>query len=187
MKEIVKFGTLEYFQKIAEACNASESLMKSFMSLTMIYQVTDMILPNGGTSRHYLKFEKGRVVEVREATPTEDADIVYIVQKEIFQRLFTGTLKAEDAMKTGWLKMGCKLGKVLRYKGAMDTYSKIVPAIQAEYSPFSFFYSTAGYEASSRRAACLWGEWDSHPNLLAAATEILAVGKERRATEIIPC
>jgi len=130
---LVKFGTLEYFQKVAEAANASEALAKTKMDLTMIYVVTDLKLPNGNESRHFLKFEKGKVVEVREANTAEDADLVYTAKAEIFQRLFSGSLSADNAMKTGWLKMKYKLGKVLRYKGAMDTYSRLVPTVQADY------------------------------------------------------
>lgn len=125
---MVKFGTLEYFQKVAEACNASEALKKSGMTMTMIYDVTDMA-PN----RHLLRFDKGSVVEVREAKPGEGADMVYIAKKEIFQRMFTGTLKGEDAMKTGWLKCNYSLGKMLRYGKPMETYAKIIPTVQAEY------------------------------------------------------
>jgi putative sterol carrier protein len=130
---MAQFGTLEYFQKLAEACNANEALKKSNMNINMIYNVTDMVLPNGNPSRFFLKFDKGQVVEVREATPTDEGDFVYTAKKEIFKRIFTGTLKAEDAMKTGWLKLDYKLGKVFRYKGAMDTFSKIIPTVQAEY------------------------------------------------------
>jgi hypothetical protein len=101
---MVKFGTLEYFQKVAEACNANEELKKSGMSMTMIYEITNMPLASGGASQHLLRLDKGSVIEVREAKPGEGADMVYIAKKEIFQRIFTGTLKGEDAMKTGWLK-----------------------------------------------------------------------------------
>jgi putative sterol carrier protein len=130
---MVKFGTLEYFQKVAEACNSNEELKKSGMSMTMIYEITDMVLPSGGVSRHLLRFDKGSVAEVREAKPGEPADMVYIAKKEIFQRMFTGTLKGEDAMKTGWLKCNYSLGKMLRYGKPMGTYSKIIPTVQAEY------------------------------------------------------
>jgi putative sterol carrier protein len=130
---MAKFGTLEYFQKVAEVCNAGEDMKKTGMSMAMIHEVTDMALPNGSVSRHFLKFDKGQVVEVREATPTEDADLVYIAKNEIYRRMFTGSLKGEDAMKTGWLKCNYKLGKVLRYGKAMDTYSKIIATVSAEY------------------------------------------------------
>jgi len=130
---MVKFGTLEYFQKVAEAVNANEDMKKSNMSMTMIYEITDMIMPDGKPSRHFVKFDKGQVVEVRVSPPGEDCDMFYGAKKEIFQRMFTGTLKGEDAMKTGWLKCNYKLGKVLRYGKPMGTYSKIISAVPAEY------------------------------------------------------
>lgn len=130
---MVKFGTLEYFQKVAEAVNANDEMKKTNINLTMMYYIPNVKLPNGKESRHLLKFENGQIVEIREASPSEDADIIYEAKSDIFQRVFSGTLKAEDAMRTGWLKVNYKLGKLLRYKKALDVYGKILPTVQAEF------------------------------------------------------
>jgi putative sterol carrier protein len=124
---------MEYFQKLAETCNASEEMKKTGMSVTMIYEITDMTMPSGDVARYFLKFDKGSVVEVREAKPGEEVDMQYIAKKEIYGRMFTGKLKGEDAMKTGWLKCNYKLGKMLRYGAAFNVFNKIISSVPAEY------------------------------------------------------
>jgi putative sterol carrier protein len=130
---MVQFGTLDYYKKVAEAMNTSEEMKNAGMTMNMIYEVSDVLMPNGSPSRHFLKFDKGQVVEVREAKPGEDVDVSYIAKKEIYQRMFTGSLKGEDAMKTGWLKCNYKLGKMIKWQKALGVFMKVIATVPAEY------------------------------------------------------
>lgn len=130
---MVKFGTLEYYKALADAVNKDEELGKSNMNLTMIYHVLDRKLEDGRENRYFLKFENGRVVEVREAGPKEDADLVYSANCDIFEKVITGKLDAEAAERAGWFKLKYNLLKALKYRGAIERYSKVLSSLPTEF------------------------------------------------------
>ncbi len=122
---MVKYGTLEYYQALAEALNKDEEFVKSGMSTTYIYRFTDRKNAAGGDLSYFMKFEKGKVVEVREATATEDAEFIGTGPYDILTKITKGELDGQQAMNDGTFKFkyflfkGARYGKTLVHMGAV--------------------------------------------------------------------
>jgi len=130
---MVKYATMEYYQALAEALNKDEEFTKSGISTTYIYRISDRKNAAGGESSYFMKFDKGRVVEVREATATEDAEFISNAAYDIMVKITKGELDGQQAMKDGTLKFKMFLFKAARYGktlARMGAVAKALPGVE---------------------------------------------------------
>jgi len=130
---LVKFATLEYYNGLAEALNKDEIFTKSGISTTMIYHVIDRKAEDGQDLAFFMKFEKGKVVEVRKAAPNEDAEFIYRAKYDDLVKIVKGELDAQAAMKSGQLKFKYFLFKAIRYKGALERLGQVAKGMVVDY------------------------------------------------------
>lgn len=126
---MVKYGTLEYYQAFAEALNKDEEFAKSGLSCTYIYRFTDRKNAAGGDLSFFMKIDKGKVVEVREATATEDAEFIGTGSYEILTKITKGELDAQKLMKEGTFKFKYFLFKAARYAKTLTHMGEVAKAL----------------------------------------------------------
>lgn len=87
---MVKFGTLEYYKQYAEAINKDQSVSESGMNIITLNNFTD-------TGKSFLlKYENGKVTEVREAKPDENADFVTSTTYAMFVGIAKGDVDPQQ-------------------------------------------------------------------------------------------
>lgn len=130
---MVKYASMEYYQALAEALNKDEEFTKSGMSTTYIYRLADRKNAAGGEQSYLMKFDKGKVVEVREATSTEDAEFISTATYDTMVKITKGELDGQQAMKDGTLKFKMFLFKAARYGktlARMGAVAKTLPGVE---------------------------------------------------------
>ncbi|MDD1776232.1 MAG: hypothetical protein LUP94_02635 [Candidatus Methanomethylicus sp.] len=130
---MVKYGTLEYFQAVAEALNKDAEFVKSGMSTTYIYRFTDRKNASGGDLSFLLKFDKGKVVEIKEVPATEDAEFIGTGPYDILTKISKGELDGQQAMKDGTFKFKYFLFKAARYGKTLTRMGEIARTVPVEY------------------------------------------------------
>jgi len=88
----VKFGTLEYYKKLAEIINIDETISKSHIDTTVLIVFEDVKTAEGANKAFLIKFEDGKVAEVREAKPDEDAEFTISATYSIHAGIAKGEL-----------------------------------------------------------------------------------------------
>jgi hypothetical protein len=94
---LVKYGTLDYFKRWAEAVNNDEKVTKSGMSTTVLNVFTDVKNDEGVPKAFLLKYENGTVTEVREAKPDEKAEFVTSASYSMFVGIAKGEINPQKA------------------------------------------------------------------------------------------
>ncbi len=130
---MVKYGTLEYFQALANALNNDPEFTKSGMTTTYIYRFTDRKNASGGDLGFLLRFEKGRVTEVKEVPATEDAEFIGTGPYDILAKISRGELDGQKAMKDGTFKFKYFMFKAVRYGNTLKRMGEIGRGLNPEY------------------------------------------------------
>ena len=116
---MVKFGTLEYYKKWAETINRDEQVSKSGLSATVLNVFEDLKTPEGMEKAFFMKYEDGKVTEVREARPDEEAEFVTRTTYSMFAGIAKGEVDPQQA------KPKYSLMKALRHMGTWKRIQEI--------------------------------------------------------------
>jgi len=130
---MVKYGTLEYFQAVGDALNKDQEFTKSGMSTTYIYRFSDRKNASGGMLSYLLKFDKGKVVEVKEVSDKDDAEFIGTGPYDILAKISKGELDGQQAMKDGTFKFKYFLFKAARYGNTLKRMGVIAQGLPVEY------------------------------------------------------
>ncbi|MFX0069122.1 MAG: hypothetical protein ACFE7S_08140 [Candidatus Hodarchaeota archaeon] len=125
---MVKFGTLDYFKKYAEAVNKDEQMSKSGFSTTNL-----IVIENGEEKAFFLNIEDGKITEVREGSPDEKTEFGTRGKYDIWVKVIKGEIDAEVATNKGMLKAKYKMLKALRNRKTLGRLLQIYGEIEAEY------------------------------------------------------
>ena len=88
----MRFGTLEYYEKLAEIMNKDETISKSRIDATVVIVFEDVKTAEGVSKAFLIRLENGKVTEVREARPDEDADFTISATYNIHAGVAKGEL-----------------------------------------------------------------------------------------------
>lgn len=116
---MVKFGTLEYYKKWAEAINRDEQVSKSGLSATVLNVFEDLKTAEGMEKAFFMKYEDGKVTDVREARPDEEAEFVTRTTYSMFAGIAKGEVDPQQA------KPKYSLMKALRHMGTWKRIQEI--------------------------------------------------------------
>jgi len=116
---LVKFGALDYYKQWAEAINKDEQVSKSGLSATVLNVFTDVKTDEGVEKAFFMKYENGKVTEVREAKPDEKAEFVTSTSYKMFVGIAKGEIDPQQA------KPKYSVVKALRYMGAFKRIQEI--------------------------------------------------------------
>lgn len=121
---MVKFGTLEYYKKWAEAINHDERVSKSDLTTTIIHVFTDVKNEDGTSKAFFMKFENGKVIEVREALPNEKAEFMTSTTYNMFVGIAKGEINPQKANPK------YNLVKAMRYMGVLSRIQDIAKELK---------------------------------------------------------
>lgn len=116
---MVKFGTLDYYKKLAETINNDPEIGKSNLSTTMLNVFTDQKKDYGLAKAILLKYDKGKIVEVRETQPDEKVEFKTATTYETHVAISKGTV---DPIKAG---MKCPMMKAKQNMGVLQRIGQI--------------------------------------------------------------
>ena len=121
----VKFGTVEFYQAMADQLN-SDPAWKDIgkdLSYKMVYVFTEPV-----DKRFYAVFDEGRVSGVREATEadTEQVDFVITGPPDVWRGIFEKTINPTAALTTGKMKVKGKMTTLLKN---MKAFSYVIEAM----------------------------------------------------------
>jgi len=116
---LVKFGTLEYYQKWAEAINNDPEVTKSCLSATVLNIFEDVKTAEGTETAFFMKYENGKVTEVREGNPDEKAEFVTRSTYKMLAGIAKGEVDPQQA------KPKYSILKALRYMGTWQRIQEI--------------------------------------------------------------
>lgn len=114
MKALAKFGTLDWGRELLAVWNANAEIKKLLkgLSVTIIIKISDK--PELKPTFH--RIEDGVLLEVKEASADENAEMVFETAIEKWKAILTGQLDIGKAvMQTRDLKMTGSLAKILQY------------------------------------------------------------------------
>lgn len=119
MELTVKFGTLSFYQAMAEQLNNDpdwKDIGKN-LSYALVYKYEAPV-----EGAFFTKFDRGTVVEVRNASPTdlENADFVVSGSSDVWKGCFTGTVNPTVAMTRGKLRVRGKMTQLLKNMAAFQ-------------------------------------------------------------------
>ncbi len=110
---LVKFGTLEYYKRWADAINKDKTVSESGMTITTLNIFTDV------GKAFFMKYENGKVTEVREAKSDENADFVTRTTYAMFKGIAKGDV---DPQQT---KPKFNIEKAMMYMEALGRIQEI--------------------------------------------------------------
>jgi len=116
---MVKFGTLDFYKKWAEAINKDEKVSKSDLTTTILHVYTDVKDEKDAPKAFFMKIENGKVTDVREAKPDEKAEFVISTTYNMWVGIAKGEINPQKANPK------YNLVKALKYMGVLNRINEI--------------------------------------------------------------
>lgn len=133
MSDRPKFGTLEFYQAMADALNADPEWADKGKPLTcaMVYVYGPPVNRN-----FFLNYDAGKIIEVVEvASPDErPAEFVITGSGDAWKAVLTKEIKPATAMATGKLKVKGKQTFLLKNMGAFSHILEAMTRLDPDYS-----------------------------------------------------
>ena len=130
---MVKFATLEYYRLMAEGINNDAVFSKSGLSTSMLYVLDDQKTDAGVEEAFLLNFENGKVTEVREAKPDDEAEFVYRGKYSILAGMAKGQIDGQSAVLSGMIKAKYPMMKALMHRTTLVRLQEISKGMTVEY------------------------------------------------------
>ena len=115
----VQFGTLQVYEEMALLLNQDPKWVEkgSAITYTMVFDYSEPF-----TKSFFMRFEAGRVTDVRELSPgeTEEADFVISGSPDVWRDVFAKKLSPASAMTKGQLKVKGRLTTLFKHMGAFN-------------------------------------------------------------------
>jgi putative sterol carrier protein len=126
----VKLGTVDFYQAMADALNSDPEWAEKGKNLNyrMVYNYEAPI-----EGSFHAKFENGKVIEVRDATPqdAEEADFVISGSSDTWAGVFKKEINPTVALTRGQLRVRGKMSQLLKNMSAFQYV--IVAMTQVEF------------------------------------------------------
>lgn len=128
---MVKFLGMEYWNKVEEIANNDEefSIKARNFFASFAFKVTDC--DNVPTA--YVKFEDGKVTEVRELGADERTDFVLEGTYDIWSQVNQGKLDGANAIMTRQLQFKGNMNAIIRYSKAFLRLFQLMQQVPVEY------------------------------------------------------
>lgn len=128
----VKFGTLEFYQAMADALNDDPVWLEKGGEKITYDMVYNYEAPIEGS--FFCRFESGKVTEVRHASPAdvEAADFVISGSSDVWKGCFDGSINSTVAMTRGQLRVRGKMATLLKHMKAFQHVITVMSEIEYE-------------------------------------------------------
>lgn len=124
----VEFGTVKVYEEMANLLNNDPEWAEKgkAISYTMVYDYGSPV-----SKAFYVKFEEGRVTEVRELASADEAAADFVISgaPDVWRGVLTKTINPTAALTRGQLKVKGKMTTLLKHMNAfghiIDSMTKI--------------------------------------------------------------
>lgn len=126
----VKFGTVEFYQAMADALNADPEWFEKGGDKITYDMVYNYEAPVEGS--FFCRYDHGKVTEVRAATPddVEHADFVISGSSDVWKGVFDGSINPTVAMTRGQLRVRGKMAQLLKNMKAFQYVITVMSRIE---------------------------------------------------------
>jgi len=128
---MIQFLGFEYWKKVQDIANSDEefSIKAKGFSASFTFRVTDREdLPDV-----YVKFDEGKVTEVRKLEEGEKTDFTLEGPYEIWTKVNKGELEGSNAIMTRQLQFKGNMSSIIRYSKAFLRLFELMQQVPVEY------------------------------------------------------
>ncbi len=128
---MVQFLGLDYWKKVREIANGDEEfgIKARAFTASFTFRVTD----KEGLPEVYVKFEDGKVTEVRELGEGEKTNFTLEGPYEVWVRVNRGELDGANAIMTRQLQFRGNMSAIIRYSKAFLRLFQLMQQVPVEY------------------------------------------------------
>ena len=128
---MVKFLCLDYWEKVEEIANGDEEFgikARGFVA-SFTFRVTD----KDDLSAIYIKFDDGKVTEVRELGVEEKTDFTLEGPYDVWMQVNKGELDGANAIMSRMLMFKGSMSAIIRYSKAFLRLFQVMQEVPVEY------------------------------------------------------
>ncbi len=128
---MVQFLSLEYWEKVEEIANGDEEFgikARAFVA-SFTFRVTD----REGLPAVYVKFDDGKVTDVRELAAEERTDFTLEGPYEVWTQVNKGEMDGANAIMTRMLQFKGNMSAIIRYSKAFLRLFQVMQQVPVEY------------------------------------------------------
>ena len=128
---MVKFLGLDYWDKTKETANTDEEfgIKARLFTASFTFRVTD----RNDLPPIYVKFDKGKITEVRELSEKEKTDFTLEGIYEVWMKVNKGEIDSSNAIMTRQLQFRGNMSDIVRYSKSFLRLFELMQTVPVEY------------------------------------------------------
>jgi putative sterol carrier protein len=127
----MRFLDLDYWKKVEEIANGDEEF--EIKSRGFIASFTFNVTEGSDVPAVYVKFDDGKVTEVRELAEGEKTDFTLEGPYEIWTQVNKGEIEGANAIMTRQLQFKGNMSSIIRYSKAFLRLFEVMQQVPVEY------------------------------------------------------
>ena len=128
---MVRFLSLDYWKKVEEIANGDEEF--EIKSRTFVASFTFNVTEGSDVPAIYVKFDNGKVAEVRELAEGEKTDFTLEGSYDIWTQVNKGEIEGANAIMTRQLQFKGNMSVIIRYSKAFLRLFQVMQQVPVEY------------------------------------------------------
>ena len=128
---MVRFLSLDYWKKVEEIANGDEEF--EIKSRSFIASFTFNVTEGSDVPAVYVKFDNGKVAEVRELAEGEKTDFTLEGSYDIWTQVNKGEIEGANAIMTRQLMFKGNMSEIIRYSKAFLRLFQVMQQVPVEY------------------------------------------------------
>ncbi len=128
---MVQFLSLKYWEKVEEIANGDEEF--SIKARAFVASFTFRVTDREGLPAVYVKFDDGKVTDVKELAAEERTDFTLEGPYEIWTQVNRGEMEGANAIMTRMLMFKGNMSAIIRYSKAFLRLFEVMQQVPVEY------------------------------------------------------
>ena len=128
---MVRFLSLDYWKKVEEIANGDEEF--EIKSRSFVASFTFNVTEGSDVPAIYVKFDNGKVAEVRELAEGEKTDFTLEGSYDIWTQVNKGEIEGANAIMTRQLQFKGNMSEIIRYSKAFLRLFQVMQQVPVEY------------------------------------------------------
>jgi putative sterol carrier protein len=128
---MVRFQSLDYWKKVEEIANGDEEF--EIKSRSFVASFTFNVTEGSDVPAIYVKFDNGKVAEVRELAEGEKTDFTLEGSYDIWTQVNKGEIEGANAIMTRQLQFKGNMSEIIRYSKAFLRLFQVMQQVPVEY------------------------------------------------------
>ncbi len=128
---MVRFLGLDYWRKVEEIANGDEEF--EIKARAFVASFTFNVTEGSDVPAIYMKFDNGKVAEVRELAEGEKTDFTLEGSYDIWTQVNKGEIEGANAIMTRQLQFKGNMSEIIRYSKAFLRLFQVMQQVPVEY------------------------------------------------------